>query len=163
GALSLGIYQDSLAEEVRYLISYADVKVVMCEDEEQADKVLEVVNDCPSVQYIIYHDPRGMRKYDDPRLTSQEELLRRGEELGRQEPGLYRRLVEEGEGDAVAMLITTSGTTSHPKLAMLRSQAFLDHCMAYLRADPKYPGDNYVSVLPLPWIMEQVYAVAQAL
>lgn len=163
GALSLGIYQDSLAEEVRYLISYADVKVVMCEDEEQADKVLEVVNDCPSVQYIIYHDPRGMRKYDDPRLISQEELLRRGEELGRQEPGLYRRLVEEGEGDAVAMLITTSGTTSHPKLAMLRSQAFLDHCMAYLRADPKYPGDNYVSVLPLPWIMEQVYAVAQAL
>ncbi len=39
----------------------------------------------------------------------------------------------------------------------------LRHCIAYLDADPKCPGDNYVSVLPLPWIMEQIYAVAQAL
>ncbi len=162
-ALSLGIYQDSLGDEVQYLINYAEVKVVMCEDEEQADKVLELVEHCPCIRHIIYHDPRGMRKYDDPRLISQEELLRRGEELGRQEPGLYERLVAEGRGDDVAMLITTSGTTAHPKLSAMRAQPFLDHCLAYLRADPKYPGDNYVSVLPLPWIMEQVYAVAQAL
>ena len=32
-----------------------------------------------------------------------------------------------------------------------------------MRADPRSPGDNYVSVLPLPWIMEQVYVVGQAL
>ena len=39
----------------------------------------------------------------------------------------------------------------------------LEHSLAYLHADPKLPSDNYVSVLPLPWIMEQVYAVSQAL
>jgi long-chain acyl-CoA synthetase len=161
GALSLGIYQDSLSEEVRYLLDYAEVKVVMCEDEEQADKILELADQCPSVRHIIYHDPRGMRKYQDPRLISQEELMRRGDELRRQEPGVYDRLVAAGNGDDVAMLITTSGTTAHPKLSMMRSQPFLDHCTAYLRADPKFPDDNYVSVLPLPWIMEQVYAVAQ--
>src|SRR5699024_12748489 len=58
---------------------------------------------------------------------------------------------------------TTSGTTSKPKLSMTQAGPFLDHCLAYLRADPKYPADNYVSVLPLPWIMEQVYALAQSL
>jgi long-chain acyl-CoA synthetase len=163
GALSLGIYQDSLNEEVQYLINYAEVRVVMCEDEEQVDKILEISEHCPCVRHIIYHDPRGMRKYDDPRLISQQELMQRGDELRREDPQLYRRLIAEGSGDDVAMLITTSGTTAHPKLSMMKSRPFLEHCAAYLRADPKYPDDNYVSVLPLPWIMEQVYAVAQSL
>lgn len=163
GAMSLGIYQDSLNQEVEYLINYAEVKLVMCEDEEQVDKILEISERCPCVRHIVYHDPRGMRKYADPRLISQEELMRLGDGLGGRDPGLYRRLVAEGDGQDVAMLITTSGTTSNPKLSMMRSGPFLDHCMAYLRVDPKYPTDNYVSVLPLPWIMEQVYAVAQSL
>ena len=46
---------------------------------------------------------------------------------------------------------------------MLNGGKFVKHCSSYLRADPSKPGDNYVSVLPLPWIMEQVYAVGQAL
>ncbi|MGD8429940.1 MAG: long-chain fatty acid--CoA ligase [Ectothiorhodospiraceae bacterium] len=162
-AMSLGIYQDSLGSEVEYLINYAEVKLIFCEDEEQADKILEITEQCPSVQHIVYHDPRGMRKYDDPRLISQEELMRRGDELRRAQPDLYDNLIEAGRGDDVAMLITTSGTTSNPKLSMMQAGPFLDHCTAYLRADPKHPDDNYVSVLPLPWIMEQVYAVAQSL
>ncbi|MDW2277186.1 AMP-binding protein, partial [Vibrio sp. 1074] len=67
------------------------------------------------------------------------------------------------KGSDLSILCTTSGTTSKPKLAQLHSGTFLDHCAAYLRADPRSPGDNYVSVLPLPWIMEQVYVVGQAL
>ena len=72
-------------------------------------------------------------------------------------------LVNAGKGEDVGILCTTSGTTANPKMAMLQSGPFLDHCTAYLRADPKYPSDDYVSMLPLPWIMEQVYAVAQSL
>ena len=37
------------------------------------------------------------------------------------------------------------------------------HIAAYLRADPRKPSDEYVSILPLPWIMEQVYVVAMPL
>lgn len=48
-------------------------------------------------------------------------------------------------------------------MAMLQAGPFLGHCLAYLRRDAKQPGDNYVSVLPLQWIMEQVYAAGQAL
>ena len=162
-ALSLGIYQDSLNEEVAYLIDYAGVKLIMCEDEEQVDKALDVCETCPSVQYIVYHDPRGMRKYEDPRLISQQDLMAQGEDADRRDPDLYDQLIEATRGEDVAMLITTSGTTSRPKLSMMQAGPFLDHCTAYLRADPKYPDDNYVSILPLPWIMEQVYAVAQSL
>jgi long-chain acyl-CoA synthetase len=163
GAMSLGIYQDSIGDEVTYLINYAEAKVIVAEDEEQVDKLLDLIDETPSVKRIVYCDSRGMRKYDDPRLLDIEELRRLGEEVDGDDPELYDREVAAGRGEDVAVLCTTSGTTARPKLAMLQGGAFLGHCLAYLRRDPKLPSDNYVSVLPLPWIMEQVYAVAQAL
>jgi long-chain acyl-CoA synthetase len=39
----------------------------------------------------------------------------------------------------------------------------LRHCATYLTFDPKGPDDEYVSVLPLPWIMEQIYALGMGL
>jgi len=163
GAMSLGIYADSLGEEVTYLVNYAECALVLCEDEEQADKVLEIADDCPSIRHIVYHDPRGMRKYDDPRLIGQDALMAEGAAVRRADAGRYRTLIAQRSGEEVAMLITTSGTTSRPKLSMMQAGPFLAHARAYLNADPKYPSDNYVSVLPLAWIMEQIYAVAQPL
>jgi long-chain acyl-CoA synthetase len=161
--MTLGIYADSLGEEVTYLVNYSEAVLVMCEDEEQADKILDIADDCPSIRHIVYHDPRGMRKYDDARLIYQNTLMTHGETARNRDPHLYRRLIDQRSGDEVSMLITTSGTTSKPKLAMMQSGPFLRHCLSYLHVDPKRPGDNYVSVLPMPWIMEQIYAVAQPL
>lgn len=163
GALSLGVYQDSIHDEVKYLITYAEARVVIAEDEEQVDKLLEIADDARCLERIIYADAKGMRKYDDPRLLALDQLYAMGEALDREDPAFFAREVAAGEGDDVAILCTTSGTTARPKLAMLQAGPFLNHCRAYLDRDPKWPGDNYVSVLPLPWIMEQVYAVAQAL
>ncbi|EGU4187474.1 long-chain fatty acid--CoA ligase [Vibrio parahaemolyticus] len=160
---SLGIYQDSMHEEVAYLINYAKAKVVIAEDEEQCDKLLELGDEIPSVEYIIYCDPRGMRKYDDPRLIDVEQVYKKGQLIDKADPDKYLNMVAATKGSDLSILCTTSGTTSKPKLAQLHSGTFLDHCAAYLRADPRSPGDNYVSVLPLPWIMEQVYVVGQAL
>ncbi|HCG7374695.1 TPA: long-chain fatty acid--CoA ligase [Vibrio parahaemolyticus] len=160
---SLGIYQDSMHEEVAYLINYAKAKVVIAEDEEQCDKLLELGDEIPSVEYIIYCDPRGMRKYDDPRLIDVEQVYKKGQLIDKADPDKYLNMIAATKGSDLSILCTTSGTTSKPKLAQLHSGTFLDHCAAYLRADPRSPGDNYVSVLPLPWIMEQVYVVGQAL
>jgi long-chain acyl-CoA synthetase len=163
GALSLGIYRDALSEEVGYLISYAEATIVFAEDEEQADKLLQLGPRIPTVRFIIYSDPRGLRKYHDPRLISLQEVEAKGKARAEQEPLLYDALVAEGNGDDVAILCTTSGTTSHPKLAMLSAGALLRHCAAYLEADPRGPDDEYVSVLQMPWIMEQIYAFGEAL
>ena len=163
GAMSLGIYEDSNGDEVVYLIAASGAKVIVAEDEEQVDKLLEFADQMPCLQRIVYHEPRGMRKYDDPRLLDLESLRALGRDADAARPDLYERLVAEGKGEDVAVLCTTSGTTSRPKLAMLQGGRFLDHCLAYLRADPKLPSDEYVAVLPLSWIMEQVYTVAQPL
>src|SRR5436305_11123900 len=104
-----------------------------------------------------------MRKYDDPRLMEADKLAAMGRERAAREPGCYDRLVELTRGEDVAILCTTSGTTANPKLAMLAAGRLLRHCASYLAFDPKGPDDEYVSVLPLPWIMEQVYALGKGL
>jgi long-chain acyl-CoA synthetase len=163
GAMSLGVYRDALGEEVAYLLTYGEAKIVFAEDEEQVDKLLELGDRIPHVRHIVYSDPRGMRKYDDPRLLFADDLAAKGRERAAREPGLYDQLVDATKGEDVAVLCTTSGTTAHPKLAMLAAGRVLRHCAIYLAFDPKGPDDEYVSVLPLPWIMEQVYALGKGL
>ncbi len=163
GAMSLGIYRDALDEEVGYLLNYGEAKLVFAEDEEQVDKLLTLGERAPHLKHIVYSDPRGMRKYDDPRLIAADRLAELGREREMQEPHLYDGMVDATQGEDVAILCTTSGTTANPKLAMLAAGRVLRHCATYLTFDPKGPDDEYVSVLPLPWIMEQVYALGKGL
>src|SRR5438876_768942 len=162
-ALSLGLYRDVLDEEAAYLLNYGEAKLVFAEDEEQVDKLLTLADRVPALKHIVYSDPRGMRKYDDIRLMEADKLAAMGRERAAREPGLYDRLVDATSGEDVAILCTTSGTTAHPKLAMLAAGRVLRHCATYLAFDPKGPDDEYVSVLPLPWIMEQVYVLGKGL
>lgn len=163
GGMSLGLYRDVLDEEAAYLLNYGEARLVFAEDEEQVDKLLTLADRVPHLKHIVYSDPRGLRKYDDPRLISADKLAAMGRERAAREVGLYDRLVDETRGEDVAILCTTSGTTSNPKLAMLAAGRVLRHCATYLAFDPKGPDDEYVSVLPLPWIMEQVYALGKGL
>ncbi len=164
GARSLGIYRDALDDEVAYLLAFSGATTVIAEDEEQVDKLLNISDRVPGLRHIVYSDPRGMRKLAaDPRLLPASTLVERGEAAARERPGLWEELVAATDGEAVAILCTTSGTTARPKLAMLTGRALIRHCESYLKADPKGPQDEYVSVLPLPWIMEQVYVLGWGL
>jgi long-chain acyl-CoA synthetase len=163
GAMSLGLYRDALDEEVAYLIGHASVAIVLAEDEEQVDKLLGLGDRIPSVRHIVYSDPRGMRKYEDPRLLPVDDFIALGAPLLAADPGVYDRMVAKTRGEDVAVLCTTSGTTAQPKLAMLSAGSVIRHTASYLAVDPQGPQDEYVSVLPLPWIMEQVYVFGKAL
>jgi long-chain acyl-CoA synthetase len=163
GALSLGIYKDSLKDELGYLVNHAEVSVIVAEDEEQVDKILELGDGVPTLRRVVYCDERGMRKHRDGRLLSMAALVAAGEERHAAEPQRFDALVAATRPEAPAILCTTSGTTSHPKLAVLEAGPFLRHGLVFLEVDPKGPDDDYVSVLPLPWIGEQVNAVAHVL
>lgn len=160
---SLGIYQDSMHDEVIYLLASSGATVVIAENEEQCDKLLDLGDGIEQVKFIVYCDPRGMRKYNDSRLIDINTLYTMGQELEQAYPDRYQAMIDASTPDDIAIYCTTSGTTSKPKIALLNGGNFIKHCSSYLRADPRQAGDNYVSVLPLPWIMEQVYAIGQAL
>src|SRR5262249_4406965 len=116
-AESLGIYRDALEGEIAYLVGHTPPKGGIAEGEEQGGKFLGLADRIPSVRRIVYLDPRGMRKYDDARLLSIVELEASGQAALDKDPGCYDRMLASTRADEVAILCTTSGTTSHPKLA----------------------------------------------
>ena len=77
----------------------------------------------------------------------------------RKSPELFDQMLDAVTGEDVAILCTTSSTTSNPKLAELQHGNFIRHTQIYLKTDPKDSTDEYVSMLPMPWIMEQVYTL----
>ncbi|MGF1562094.1 MAG: AMP-binding protein [Geminicoccaceae bacterium] len=164
GCKTIGIYQDALAQEVAYLAGFAGATFALVEDEEQVDKFLEIKGDLPALRKVVFHDPRGMRKHaDNPLLAGYGDVLARGRELHRTMPNAFDHEIDAGSPDDVCILCTTSGTTANPKLAQLSHRAVLDHARAFLRTEPRDPSDEYVSLLQLPWIVEQVYVVFMGL
>ena len=164
GAISIGIYASSVRDEVRYMLDYADVRVVLCEDQEQTDKVLDVRSELPSLQKVIFENPRGMRDYlEDDFFLSWEGLLTAGRKLDKEHPTLFDDHVAQGKPDDVCHFSTTSGTTGRPKAAMLSHRNYLSMAYALHEVDPISPGDDYVSFLPFAWIVEQVFGLAAPL
>ncbi len=79
-AASVGIYPTNPAPEVQYLLSNSGAKVLVAEDQEQVDKALSVIGECPDLRHIVYLEPRGIHgRYDHEALMSWEELVERGE------------------------------------------------------------------------------------
>ena len=79
GALPVPLYHDGVAEEIQYVLEHAEAKIVVVEDQEQVDKVLSIMDQCPSIKYVIYKEDRGMRHYNQPFVKSYAEV----QELGR--------------------------------------------------------------------------------
>ncbi len=160
GAISVGLYQDAVADEVRYIIDHCDATIVVVEDQEQVDKMLEIMPGLPKVKHLIYYDPRGLRGYAEPFLHAFPAVEALGREYAAQHPGAYAAEVARGQGSDLAMLCYTSGTTGKPKGAMLTFDNLLAMGASLMQIDPLQPSDDFVSFLPLAWIGEQMMALA---
>lgn len=163
GAIGIGIYQDAILKEVSYIINLAESKFIVAEDQEQVDKVLDMGDELTTVKHIVYTDPRGMRKYDDARLISFLEVEALGREHEKAHPGAYDALVNATQAEDPAHICITSGTTGHPKLAVLSHRNMLSMATNLGKVDPKLETDEFVSFLPLPWVGEQMMSVASGM
>ncbi|MDC3024109.1 AMP-binding protein [Alphaproteobacteria bacterium] len=160
-AIALGLYSDALENEIEYLLQLTSCTVVFVEDEEQADKILSLDKLKEQIKLIIYDEEKGMNKYSDKRLISYKKLFTIGTNAVQKDKKAFLSILEELSEDDICIYCPTSGTTSNPKLAMISHKHLLRHAKNYLDADPKNSNDEYVSVLPLPWIMEQTYAISK--
>jgi long-chain acyl-CoA synthetase len=163
GAASVGLYQDSNLNEVAYVIDHCDAKVVIAEDQEQVDKILEMIDRLPKVKTIVYDDPRGLRGYRNEKLQSFAAVKAEGRKRHATEPGLWLEEVSKGAGEDLALICYTSGTTGFPKGAMLSYRNLLTMALSLHEVDPRRAEDEFVSFLPLAWIGEQMMSVATAL
>ncbi len=163
GAFSVGIYQDSVVEEVQYILELSEARVVVAEDQEQVDKILRTRKNLPALEHIVYYEPRGLSSYEDSTLSAFADIEKLGEELGHDKTPAFEQQVEATRAGDVAILCTTSGTTSQPKLAMLSHNNLLSMARQFLQVDPMTGEDESSSLLPLAWIGEQMFSVSCAL
>src|SRR5690606_27874973 len=63
GAVTVGLYPTSPAVETAYVLNHADVEVVVCEDQEQLEKVLEQRHALPKLRRIVMIETKGLGSY----------------------------------------------------------------------------------------------------
>jgi long-chain acyl-CoA synthetase len=159
GGVSLGLYQDSPAEEIGYVFEISRARLVVAEDQEQVDKILSIRDSLPLLEYIVYHDGKGLVAYDVPGLKSFDQIR----ELGQGRAREFETWIDAVSPDDTALIATTSGSTGRPKLAMLSHKNLLSMAWNLGLSDPKREADEFVSFLPLAWMGEQMMAVSSAL
>ncbi|WP_295977422.1 AMP-binding protein [uncultured Variovorax sp.] len=159
------LYQDAVAGEMVFMLQDAGIEFVIVEDQEQVDKLLECreiqQGKHPGIRYIVYDDPKGLRHYDQPGLMSYEQLRALGREFDRANVGHYDRAVASGEATDVGVILYTSGTTGRPKGVCQTHASFIAAGRGGVETDRLGPGDNIMSYLPMAWVGDHLFSVAQ--
>jgi long-chain acyl-CoA synthetase len=159
GAVTVGVYPTSPAAEVEYLLQASDASVVVCEDQEQLDKVLEVRERLPMLTHLVVIDPRGLRHYRVDNLLSFEEASALGAAFEHERPRTVEERLERQAMNDTALMIFTSGSTGRPRAAMI---SYGNIAAMAAGTDAVYrctPADSTVSYLPLCHVAEQIYTV----
>ncbi|MBW1910551.1 MAG: AMP-binding protein [Deltaproteobacteria bacterium] len=160
GAIPVWLFQDCMMEEVKYIIDHSDSRFFVGETQEEVDKALGIMPDCPKLEHVIWDDPKGMRRYHQEFLHSIKKTQEIGRELDEKEPDLFEKMINEGKGEDVCLLFYTSGTTALPKGALLTHWNMLSMGRSLMSVDPCYDTDDFVSYLPFAWIGEQMMSVS---
>ncbi len=160
GGVAVWLYQESLMDEVQFIVDHSDSKFMIVEGQEEVDKALAIKDNCPKLQFVVWDDPKGLRRYDDPILKNLDQVMERGREIDQKEPHRFGDMVKQGTGEDVALLFYTSGTTSAPKGALLTHWNMLKMGQNLMRVDPAAENDDFVSFLPFAWIGEQMMSIS---
>ncbi|MBW1765845.1 MAG: AMP-binding protein [Deltaproteobacteria bacterium] len=161
--ISVGVYSTCSAEEVKYHLSHSETRFFFVEDEEQLDKALEIRDQLPKLEKIIVMDMKGLRHFNDPMVTSFDELLQKGRECDENDPALFEQRVEKTRPEDIATFVYTSGTTGPPKAALLSHFNVLSNSNAFAKHVPAFDTDVILSYLPLCHIGERTMSVYHAI
>ncbi|TMF85986.1 MAG: long-chain fatty acid--CoA ligase, partial [Chloroflexi bacterium] len=154
GLVTVAIYQTLAPDQVKYLLSHSESKVLIVDERKFLDQVLQMRQELPALRRVILieGDDLGVEEW----VISWEHALQRGDEFGRGRPGLLASRWQALQPEDTASLIYTSGTTGVPKAAILTHHNLTWTAAATLECFRGDANDRVVSYLPLAHILERV-------
>ena len=161
-AVPVPLYQDSVAEEMAYVLEHCGAKHVIVGDQEQVDKIIEVQETVSGIERIIYFDPKGLRKYDHNALSSFEDVQKKGVDLRKSHASELDKIRSSITLDDICVMLYTSGTTGRPKGVVLSNRNIIETSKNSSEFDNLKSGEETVAYLPMAWVGDFIFSVGQA-
>ena len=158
GAIPVPCYQDSVADEIQYILEHAEAKLAVVENQEQVDKLLEIKEKLPLLKNIFYSDPRGLEKYNEKIVFSLETILKNSKEI---DVDLDQEINKTSKDD-ISIMLYTSGTTGRPKGVLLSYNNIISVTSVACEIEKTNPDDEVVAYLPMAWVGDNIFCVAQS-
>jgi long-chain acyl-CoA synthetase len=165
GGIPVPVYQDSVAEEMAYVLEHAEVKLAVVQDQEQVDKVISVSDRLGKLERIVYDEERGLAGYDPANLHSFEHVQKLGREEMEANAGAADWWLDEiakGKGSDVSVMLYTSGTTGRPKGVMLTHANIIVSAENGNKFDGFDENDVLLAYLPMAWVGDHIFSYGQA-
>ncbi|HBP85115.1 MAG TPA: long-chain fatty acid--CoA ligase, partial [Gammaproteobacteria bacterium] len=160
GGVPVPVYQDSVAEEIQYVVDHAEARFIIAENQEQVDKALEIREQCPRVERVIYCDPKGLRKYDPQVVMDIQSVMARGRELLKTDPDKINSEIQKGNSSDTSIILYTSGTTGRPKGVVLSHENLLATARNTNEFDAITAEEEVLAYLPMAWVGDNVFSFA---
>ena len=157
GAVTVGVYPTSPTNEVAYVVGHADIEIMVCEDQEQTDKLLAALPDLPRLKKIVVMETKGLRSFaPEVRqfITTFDEVEQLGAASGQHaiiDDALARQRLDD-----VGLMIYTSGSTGKPKGAMISYRNIRGVVPGIVDRLELSQGTTHLSYLPLCHVAEQM-------
>jgi len=163
GGQVLGIFPDSSPSEMKYFLSHSESTFVVCQGQEQVDKILKIKDECPYLKRVIYWELKGMWSYEHPLLITMDEMIKIGKKCVEKDPDLFEKMIKGTKADDAAIFLYSSGTKDLPKAAVHSHWGILKLVDMLDRIVSARETDQTVSFLPLALIGEQLLNLAYSL
>ena len=157
GAVTVGVYPTSPTHEVAYVVGHADIEVMVCEDQEQTDKVLAALSELPRLKKIVVMETKGLRSHD-PEMRRLICTFAEVEALGAQtrDTTLIDQALARQQLDDTGLMIYTSGSIGKPKGAMISWRNMRGAAPGIIERLGLSADTTHLSYLPLCHVAEQM-------
>ena len=154
--ISVGLYSDLSAAEIEHVARDCAADFAMVEDEEQADKLVQIRDRLPNLRTVVYWRHKGLSKHDRDTFIGLRDVLEMGHRYETDHPGAFEENIAAGRADDVCAIVYTSGATQDaPKGALQSHRSLMSNSQYYVEADGLSHKDDLACSLPPAWITEQ--------